>query len=88
MIDGNFLYFSYLTDRMMSFISSVAGTGTVGTYTIESGKKTILLYPQKIEQSRIGQFFRTLDKLIELRKKEVDKMTALKKELLNKLFVG
>lgn len=88
MIDGNFLYFSYLTDRMMSFISSVAGTGTVGTYTIESGKKTILLYPQKIEQFRIGQFFRTLDKLIELRKKEVDKMTALKKELLNKLFVG
>ena len=63
-----------------------------GIKVIAISKSAIILtnvrFPSINEQSRIGQFFRTLDKLIELRKKEVDKMTALKKELLNKLFVG
>ncbi len=38
------------------------------------------------EQSRIGQFFRALDKLIELRQKKLERLILLKKQLLNKLF--
>ncbi|EHI68994.1 hypothetical protein STRIC_1927 [Streptococcus ictaluri 707-05] len=37
-IDGNFLYYSFIGNLIQKYIKNVAGIGTVGTYTIESGK--------------------------------------------------
>ena len=66
-IDGRFFYHSFNGLNIQKFIKESAGTGTVGTYTIETGKKTpINLPPQKEEQEKIGEYFSNLDHLITL----------------------
>ena len=48
-IDGKFLYYSFIGNGIQSFIKASAGTGTVGTYTIDTGKKTPIQFPSKEE---------------------------------------
>ena len=86
--DLHYLCYMLSTNIMLCQYEAMAAGSTVHNLNKELVGNTFINYPEINEQSRIGQFFRTLDKLIELRKKEVDKMIALKKELLNKLFVG
>ena len=64
--DGEFLYYSFCGNKIRHFIKVSAGIGTVGTYTIENGKKTPISFPSKAEQEEIGAFFRSLDNLISL----------------------
>lgn len=62
--------------------------GTVGTYTIENGKKTpINLPPKKDEQAKIGEYFFNLDHLITLHQRKLEKLKILKKACLEKMFV-
>lgn len=49
-------------------------------------KETTLIYPQRKEQSRIGSFFKKLDKLITLEQQKYDKLQILKKAMLEKMF--
>ncbi len=49
-------------------------------------KETTLIYPQRKEQSRIGSFFKKLDKLITLEQQKYDKLQTLKKAMLEKMF--
>ena len=57
-IDGRFFYYSFNGLNIQKFIKESAGLGTVGTYTIENGKKTpINLPPKKDEQAKIGEYF-------------------------------
>lgn len=66
-IDGRFFYHSFKGLNIQKFIKESAGTGTVGTYTIENGKKTPINLPlQKEEQEKIGEYFSNLDNLIAL----------------------
>lgn len=65
-IDGDFFLYSFFGKTIQDFINESAGTGTVGTYTIESGKKTPISLPEMKEQQQIGTYFRNLDNLITL----------------------
>lgn len=70
-IDGSFFYHSFTGSFIQNFIMESSGTGTVGTYTIENGKKTPIFLPtQKDEQEIIGKFFSNLDTLITLHQRE------------------
>ena len=62
-IDGKFLFYSFSAEQIQGFINESAGIGTVGTYTIESGKKTPISLPNQIEQAKVGEFFQQLDNL-------------------------
>ena len=87
-LDGDFFYYSFNSDGIQSFINESAGIGTVGTYTIQSGKNTPINYPyKKIEQTKIGMFFRNLDNLITLHQRKLEKLKNLKKACLEKMFV-
>lgn len=86
-IDGNFLLYSFLGIQIQNFIREAAGTGTVGTYTIESGKKTPISLPNKTEQQAIGSYFRNLDHLITSQGRKIEKLRNLKKACLEKMFV-
>ena len=66
MINGYFFLYSFMGLQIQNFIISSAGTGTVGTYTIDSGKKTPIYLTIKKEQEKIGQYFKALDNLITL----------------------
>ena len=87
-IDGDFFYYSFTGNSIQNFIQESAGTGTVGTYTIDSGKKTPIVLPQDIaEQQQIGTYFQSLDNLITLHQRKVEKLKNFKKSMLQKMFV-
>ena len=70
-IDEKFFYYAFISKEIQDFIKDSAGTGTVGTYTIESGKKTPITLPSdKKEQREIGKFFSDLDNIITLHQRK------------------
>ena len=86
-INGDFFYYSFIGNAIQSFIQESAGTGTVGTYTIDSGKKTPISLPtNESEQQKIGNYFRNLDHLITLHQRKCDTLQKLKKSMLQKMF--
>lgn len=50
-------------------------------------KKVQLLFPEIEEQIKIGEFFRQLDEVIELKEKEIEALKETKKGFLQKMFV-
>nr|WP_312579603.1 restriction endonuclease subunit S [Sedimentibacter sp.] len=86
-INGKFFYYSFIGKQIQDFINESAGTGTVGTYTIESGKKTLISLPTSAEQEKIGIFFNSLDNLITLHQRKLEKLENIKKAFLNEMFV-
>ena len=70
-IDGQFFYYSFIGKNIQSFIKESAGIGTVGTFTINTGKNTPIDLPiLKKEQEAIGTFFSTLDQQITLHQRK------------------
>ena len=86
-IDGKFLFYSFSAEQIQGFINESAGIGTVGTYTIESGKKTPISLPNQIEQAKVGEFFQQLDNLITLHHRKLKKLEQIKQAMLHKMFV-
>lgn len=86
-IDGNFFYYSFINNKIQKYIRDVAGIGTVGTYTIDSGKKTPISLPTYDEQIKIGSFFKQLDNTIALHQRKLDLLKEQKKGFLQKMFV-
>ncbi|MDD6587275.1 MAG: restriction endonuclease subunit S [Anaerobutyricum hallii] len=86
-IDGQFFYYSFISKGIQDFIKESAGIGTVGTYTIDSGKKTPINLPTSIEeQKEIGIYFKNLDNLITLHQRKLEKLKKLKKSMLENMF--
>ena len=69
-IDGEFFYHSFTAHAIQSYIKEAASIGTVGTYTIETGKKTPIWLPLEREQRQIAAFMTSLDTLITLHQRE------------------
>lgn len=69
-IDGQFLLMSFKAKTIQKHIKDAAGIGTVGTYTIDSGKKTPIYLPSQSEQIKIGRLFKNLDDLITLHQRK------------------
>ena len=69
-IDGEFFYHSFTAHAIQSYIKEAAGIGTVGTYTIETGKKTPIWLPLEREQRQIAAFMTSLDTLITLHRRK------------------
>ena len=86
--DGNFLFYSFLSVPIQNYIMMSAGTGTVGTYTIESGKLTPIHYPSICEQQKIGEYFRNLDSLLSAKRQKLVKLRNIKQACLDKMFVN
>ncbi len=84
--DGYFFLYSFFGKAIQDFINESAGIGTVGTYTIESGKKTPISLPEMKEQQQIGAYFRNLDNLITLHQRKLEKLKNIKKSCLEKMF--
>lgn len=86
-IDGKFFYYSFIGNEIQKYIRDVAGIGTVGTYTINSGKTTPIALPTFEEQMKIGQFFSTLDQTIAFQQQKLQKLQNIKKAYLNEMFI-
>lgn len=86
-ISGAFLYYSFLCDNIQDFIKESAGNSTVGTYTIETGKKTPVRIPNSVEQDKVSQIFCTMERLDNLYKSKLGLLQKLKSAFLEKMFV-
>ncbi|HAA9659910.1 TPA_asm: restriction endonuclease subunit S [Listeria monocytogenes] len=85
-INGEFFYYSFISYSIQKFIRDSAGTGTVGTYTIDSGRKTPIYLSNNNEQEKIGSFFKLLDNTIALHQRKLEKIKALKAAYLSEMF--
>lgn len=86
-IEGNFFYYSFKNNKIQKYIRDVAGIGTVGTYTIDSGKKTPISLPSFDEQTKVGEFFKQLDDMLALYQKKHNKLLNLKRAYLEQIFI-
>ena len=85
-LNGYFLFYTFITNPIQNFIRESAGTGTVGTLTIETCKRIPVFIPGKKEQIAVGEFFQSLDNLITLHQRKLDELKNMKKTLLSKMF--
>lgn len=84
----NFMSNVLITDRVMKQVAAVKIGGAVPTMTETELKNFTYFAPaEKEEKKKIGDYFRTLDHLITLHQRELEKMKYIKKSMLEKMFV-
>lgn len=83
---GQYLYWIYESDYIKSQIKKISGTGTVGTYTIDNAKKTVIPLPSRSEQQKIADTLSSLDDLIATETTRLQTYQAHKKGLMQALF--
>ena len=85
-IYGKYFYYAFTSASIQNFIKESAGTGTVGTYTIDTGKKTPIYIPPTFEQHKIASAMKRFDSLITLHQRKLDALKKIKSALLEKMF--
>ena len=70
-IYGKYFYYAFTSAFIQNFIKESAGTGTVGTYTIDTGKKTPIYIPPTFEQHKIASAMKRFDSLITLHQRKL-----------------
>lgn len=84
---GPFLFLLYGTRLVQSQINTMAGVGTVGTYTIDNANRTIVAFPHdEAEQQKIAECLSSMDELIAAQARKVDALKINKKGLMQQLF--
>ena len=86
-LNGSYFYYCFQNSYIQNQIYSASGKGTVGTYTIENGKKTSIRYPSLKEQIKIGNLLDTMTTMITLHQRKLEMLKNVKKGLLQKMFV-
>ena len=71
--------------KLQSELNAVQGTSIKGITKDELLAKTVMV-PQYAEQQQIGAFFSQLDNLITLHQRKFEKLTNVKKSMLEKMF--
>jgi len=84
-IDGLFGAYALLI-KMKTLAREVQGTSIKGITKEELLKKEIYVSKNVVEQNKIGSFFDQFDNLITLHQRKYDKLTNIKKAMLEKLF--
>lgn len=86
-VDSHYLYTFLSSTPFRRYLKSISHIGTIAHYTVEQAKDTPLRLPKNSdEQTQIGGYFRELDRLIGLHQRKHDKLAALKKAMLQKMF--
>ena len=84
--NGYFLYTFFFSAPFKKHIKSISHTGTIAHYTIEQAKATPINTCYDEEQTQIGNYFQKLDAQINLHQQKHDKLSNIKKAMLEKMF--
>ena len=84
--DGYFLYTFLFSETFKKYIKSISHIGTIAHYTIEQAKATPINNCERAEQAAIGNTFQKLDSLINQHQQKHDKLSNIKKAMLEKMF--
>lgn len=86
-LSGNFLLRLFESEYMQDQIVTMAGVGTVGTYTIENAKRTVAVFPvDKCEQKRIADCLSSLNTQITAETAQLAALKTHKQGLMQQLF--
>lgn len=84
---GDFLFRLFESEYVQAQIATMAGIGTVGTYTIENAKRTVAVFPSdKREQQRITDCLSSLDAEITAESNQLAALKTHKQGLMQQLF--
>ena len=84
--DSRYLYTYFISEEFREYLASISHMGTIAHYTIEQVKDTPVRLPSIDEQRELGDFFVSLDHLITLHQRKLDKLKILKKTMLENCF--
>ncbi|WEV36378.1 restriction endonuclease subunit S [Lactobacillus sp. ESL0677] len=85
-IFGEFFYYSFIGSNIQKYIHISSGSGTVGTYTINSGKITPIGLPKYEEQVKVGSTLKRINENINFNMNKNKLYKQLKQYLLQNLF--
>lgn len=84
--DGYFLYSFFFSEPFKKYIKSITHIGTIAHYTIEQAKATPINICEIKEQVTISNFLKKIDNLIYQHQQKHDKLSNIKKAMLEKMF--
>lgn len=85
-IEPYFLNYQYQTNKSKKKIEGITTGNTIQHILASDMQEFIVDLPKYDEQKQIGDYFRNLDTLITLHQRKCDKMSELKKFMLQKMF--
>ena len=85
-VDPPYLMNTIHSDHVLSVILSCVTGSTFKSIKMAQLKEISLPYPSMSEQMRIGRFITTIDNLITLHQRKLEKLKNIKKSLLEKMF--
>ncbi|EPT7032773.1 restriction endonuclease subunit S [Cronobacter malonaticus] len=83
---GKFLFYCFQTDNTQKKIELDINTGSQRNIGIDSLKNLFVFLPNSEEQIVIGNYFQKLDSLIIQHQQKHDKLSNIKKSMLDKMF--
>ena len=83
----HFINVQFMSPNAKKNIGNITTGNTIKHILASDMKVFEILLPSYAEQTRIGQFFRSLDSLITLHQRELDRLQKIKKSCLEKMFV-
>jgi type I restriction enzyme S subunit len=86
-ITGEYLYRFFTTPLFIKYVNSITHKGTIAHYTIEQVKATPIKLPTVEEQTKLAEYFATLDHLITLHQRKYEELQNIKKFMLQNMFV-
>lgn len=84
---GEFLYHLLYKMKSEKYWTRFSTGSTFESINSTDIKDAVVMIPSKDEQLKIGEFFRQLDEVIELKEKEIEALKETKKGFLQKMFV-
>ena len=85
-LKGQYLKTYFETNQARSYIDAVSAGGTIKHFTLKPSQMMPILMPSVAEQEKIGNYFASLDHLITLHQRKLEKIRELKKGMLQKMF--
>ena len=82
----HFVNVQFMSPKAKKNIGNITTGNTIKHILASDMKVFEILLPSHMEQTRIGQFFKSLDRLITLHQRKYDKLTKVKKSMLEKMF--
>ena len=83
----NYLVYFLKLNKTQNKILTLAGNSTIPDLNHNDFYSLRIVYPDKEEQTKIGNYFQKLDKQIDLQQKELEKLKNIKTASLDKMFV-
>ncbi|MGE6454356.1 restriction endonuclease subunit S [Shewanella baltica] len=83
---GKYLFYFFQTERTQSQLELDINTGSQRNIGIDSLKSLLVALPKSVEQAQIGNVFQKFDSLINQHQQKHDKLSNIKKAMLEKMF--